>query len=925
VLRPLGPTGAILLVALGATPPVEAAIEAILEGPVSRARRVELGATQAIVGVEVPQGIPLDDLPPEIENRFEVVTGLLAARRPEIDAVHLLVAHPGEPLAPPPVRLPNPDRRRVYGAKSDPTRFPFGQALAGRVVAISAGHGYIYYDSLGRYSTQRGNIQWNGCGSCRGIVEDFETHEIVVRHLIPLLEGAGARVIMVRDRAYASDGQIVDDGDASYTEGGTFSDGTSAGGHGDDYRVSDADGASATFSLIAPSSGRQHLSFWFVSGSNRYDAARLWVEADGVRRDYVLDLVTHGQRWAPITDLIVEAGTPVDVTLAAPATPSEGFLIADAVRLGSGTHSSGHPWWQMGAQPFAVYQNAPADVQSRGDVTARPRYAEYYGADIYVALHSNASGQPDSTAAGSVTYRYNCGTFPQHANDPPATDCDDPVGSDRLQELVHGSMVEAIEADWDTNWLDRGTKVANFGELRELDGIPGVLIESAFHDNVQLSGGSSLRVTDNQALHDPRWRRAAAFGIYRGITEYFSPGAPLVAPPPADVAVRRVDATRVEVSFTAAPNADAHRIYVATDGRVFDHGRIAMQSPAMLEDLTPESIVSVRVAAINAAGEGLPSRIVAARPSARRAQLLLVDAFEREDAWVQDVDNRHDTLFSHALALQSVEHAFDGVTEAALADVDLAAYDGVVVALGRESTEHGVLTAALRDRIRTASVAVFMSGSEIGWALDQRGDEESRAFLLDTFGARYAADDAGSATVQGASGWLTTPTAAIATAPGDALQVFSSDVLAPEPGAVAELLYDDGTSVAAVRSGNNVAMGVALDSVVDPTHRASILGGWATNAVELAPITPPRDGGVVADAGVVDGGAPDRDGGTVVRDAGTPDATPSPVPLGQVRALAEDPIRGSCGCQTRGGDMSGAWGLLLLLGLLARSDRDPRA
>lgn len=915
---------AILLVA--APPAVEASIAAILEGPISRARRVEVRATDAIIGLEVAAHVALEDLPPEIENRFETVVGLLAAQRPDVDAIHLLVAHPGEPLAPPPSAPSNPDRR-VFAVRSDPSRFPFGQALAGRVVAISAGHGYIYYDTLNGYSTQRGNTKWNGCGSCRGIVEDFETHEIVVRYLVPLLEGAGARVIMVRDRSYADGGAIVDDGDATYRETGAFSDGTSEGGHGADYRVADATDAAATFTLVAPASGPQHLSFWFVSGANRYDAARLFVEVEGVRRDYVLDLVTHGRRWAPITDLIVEAGASIDVTLAAPETPvADRFLVADAVRLGSGRHASNHPWWQMGAKPFAEYQGAPASIQTSGDVTIRPRYAEFYGADIYVALHSNASGQPDSTAAGTATYRYNCGAFPDHSNDPPATDCDDPNGSDRLQALVHQHLVEALRADWDPNWRDRGTKVANFGEMRDLDQIPGILIESAFHDNVVLAGGSDLRMTDNQALHDPRWRRSAAYGIYRGISEFFAAGGPLLAPPPADVALRRVDRTTVEVTFTPSAEATAHRVYVAIGSRVFDHGRIVMGESARIEDLPEDAVVSVRVAALNAAGEGRASHVVAARPSARPAQLLLVDAFEREDAWVQEVDNRHDTLFAYALALQSVAHAFDGATEAALVSgaIDLGAYDGIVVALGRESTADGILTPQLRDRVRTSSVAVFLAGSEIAWALDERGDDESRAFLTDLFGARYAADDAGSATIEGRGGWLaSTPVAALADTPGDAMQAFSSDVLAVEPGAVAELVYDDGARVAAVRRGANLAMGVALDSVVDPQHRAAILGAWATNAVELAPVTPVRDGGVGVDAG--------RDGGDG-RDAGTPpdggpaDAGGPEIPGYGVRPGSDAPITGGCGCDAVPARPSGGLGLLLLalaLRGIRRSSQDP--
>ena len=51
--------------------------------------------------------------------------------------------------------------------------------------------------------------------------------------------------------------------------------------------------------------------------------------------------------------------------------------------------------------------------------------------------------------------------------------------------------------------------------------MPGVLLETAFHDNVRQSQSSDLKMTDNQALHDPRFRETLAYGIYQGISQYF--------------------------------------------------------------------------------------------------------------------------------------------------------------------------------------------------------------------------------------------------------------------------------------------------------------------------------------------------------------------------------------------------------------------
>jgi MYXO-CTERM domain-containing protein len=936
-----------------AEPALTARVRSIFEAqdrlPGLRLRRLELEETRATIGVELPASVPLEDLPAAFEERLETAIGALDSARPGLRRFDLLVAHPGRPLAPPPRSArragaaPRPRRAIV----PDPARHPFGQALAGRTIAISPGHGWIYYDNLGRFSTQRGRVRWDGCGTCRGIVEDFETHEIVVDYLLPLLEGAGARVILVRERDHAAFGGIVDDADPGYSEpGGTFTAGTSEGGHGAGYRVSDDPAAVAEWTIEAPGGGRQILSTWFVAGANRQERARLVVTAGGVEHPLWIDLTRHGRRWAPVLELDLDPRDPVRLRLEAPpGGPADRFVIADAIRLGAGMHESGHPWWEMGAQPFAAYQAAPADVRSRGDVTARPRYAEFYGADVYVALHSNASGQPDSTAAGSSTYRFNCGQYPDHSTDPAASACDDPTGSDRLQELVHGRMVEALRADWDPAWRDRGTRVANFGELRELDGIPGVLIESAFHDNVRLAAGSDLRVTDNQALHDPRVRHAMAWGIYRGLSEYFGGASvPLLAPPPERLVARRVAADAIELGFESVPGAQAYRVYVASGGRSFDAGRSFERSPARLEGLSPETIVQLRVASMNAAGEGLPSRTIAARPSNRPAQLLVVDAYARADAWVERRDNRGDTAAVHGRALAGVAHAFDGATEAAWAasDVSLAGYDGVVLALGRESTGDGVLTPALRAQVSAHAAqggAVFAGGSEIAWALGARGDDADRAWLAEVFGAAYGADDAGATELRAAmGGWLgavLTDPLALDDGTGGGVEAFFSDVLVATSSGTVELGYGTGTEAAAVRRDGRLLLGVALDSVVGEAARQSLLSTWAGRAVPLAPPVDIPDAGLPPDAGFEpDAGAPPDAGerpDTGPVDAGlAPDADAPPADAGAALpdaglrlgrpADGRPPITG--GCASTGGD--GGVASLLVLALAAARRRRGR-
>lgn len=918
-----------------ATPDLRPTLERILNRPeqLREMKLVELHLSESTVGlgIELPRRIPLDDLPPEFENAYETAVGAIAALRPEIERIDLRVGHPGEKLRPPPKRPPSRAPKPQFFVVPDPQRFPDGQALLGKTIAISPGHGYIYYDALGGYGTQRGRVSWGGCGDCRGIVEDFETHEIVIRHLIPLLEGAGARVVLVRERDYNAEGAISDDLGPGYSElAGTFTTGNSEGGHAGGYRASlDAD-ASAEFTISAPVRGPQWLSSWFVAGNNRSSSLGLQLNGRFGTIDLYYDQKTHGRRWVPLALLDLDQGETVKVKLTAPAMGGEA-LIADAVRLGAGTHSSGHKLWEMGAQPYAAYQEAPSTVTSFGDVTIRPRYAEFYGADIYVALHSNASGQPNSTAAGLSTYRYNCGTFPDHSADPSPASCDDPPGSDRLQELIHSKMVERLRDEWDPAWVDRGPKVANFGELRELDGIPGILIESAFHDQEALSASSQLRMTDNQSLHDPRWRRSAGYAIYQGISEYFTPGGPLVLLPPRAVTAKNIAANKISVSFETIPGATRYRIYLARGGsRTFDGGILSETSPVEI-DVAPNETILVKVAALNTAGEGPASNLVAARTAAKRSQVLFVDAFEREDAWIQDIDNLHDTVAVHALAAGDRDLAFDGTTEAAWSSgqVALTGYDGLVLAFGAESTEHEVLDETLRAQVLAfaqAGGAVFMSGSELGWTLDARGDAATRAFLVELFDASYGRDDSGVLSAEAApGGWLAPALPAPAQLDDGSqgrLRARSSDVISLGMSSTAELYYAGGTDVAAVRKDKNIWMAFALDSLLDPAAQSAILGGFLDNAIPMIPIEPPTDGGVITPP---DAGQPENDAGEPIpndageiipNDAGLisqPDAAINPTrPVFTPKATKA--VSGGCACSD---DLSARTGTINYLPLAA--------
>lgn len=782
------------------------------------------------------------------QDRIDAVLGLLSERRGVRD-IRLLIDDDSGVLRPPPrhrvPQLPRPASAPPALKRITPPAgsFPYGAPLLGKTVAISAGHGWI--ESGGSWDTQRSRIAFDGCGTCRGITEDFSNNDLAVRHLIPLLEGAGASVVVVRERELSSQLSLVDDDDAGYSESGTFGDGSNSGGWADDYRVAaPGSGGHASYQLDPTLDGPLLVTLYYLAGANRTSSAVVDVIDSASTTRYQVDQRDFGQRFVPLGVHDFAPGRPAQIEIG--LVGDDGYLVADAVRVGGGVHDSGHPWWQLAAASYVPYTGVPASVTAYGDVTIRPVYTEYVGADAYLSIHSNATGST-GTASGTSTYRFNCLSYSDHSADPPATDCDDPAGSDRLQELVHDGVVAQLRSDWDANWCDRGTLVANFGELRELVDTPGALIETAFHDNVgapNCYGGPTPRQGDNQSLHDPRFRRTVGRGLYRGLLEFLAPGAPALLPPPDHVVVTSTSDGRLRVRWQPVPDALGYRVYRSHGAAGFDRGGDVEASEALFDDGTPLEPQCVRIASLNAGGVGEPGATLCARPRLARtnvsaAQVLVVDGFDREDAWVQEVDNQHSSSLAYAQAAAAIG-SFDAVIDAAQDEavvdgaIALDDYQLVLFAFGLESRADRTFTSALQSLVasyRAAGGAVVASGAEIGYELWLTGASADQDFVRAQFGADYLDDSAATHQVQVPGSGLFAGLASFALCcdgvNGEPWQydVHWPDVYGPSGDGAAVLSYPDGRGAAIARSADapTLLIGFPFESVLGAEVRRDLL------------------------------------------------------------------------------------------------------
>jgi MYXO-CTERM domain-containing protein len=738
-------------------------------------------------------------------------------------------------------------------------------ALAGRRIVVSPGHGYDYSATLGGWTTQRGEVN--------GIVEDISNNELAGWYLIPYLERAGAVVLSARERGVTETETVIDDGDAGYSEDGAWSDG-SAPGYGGTYRTAavDATGSAvAHFRFTVPADDTYPVYARWIAGTNRAVDATFEVVHAGGTTPVPVSQQAEDARWIYLGGFFFLAGTAYEVRLSSRGADPSQVVVADAVRVGGGMGdvvnggmTSGQARWRESAWAWVHFIGAtiPDAVLSCGDVTIRPTYADWEGADAYLSLHSNAGG-------GTGTESYIHDTAPS-------------AGSAALMAAVHGDLVHAIRTLWDPAWVDRGQKTANFGELRECRSMPAVLVETAFHD---------LAEPDAAFLIHPRFRHDIGRAMAYGIQEYLAPGTLPLPLPPEHLRVRALDGRRARVQWTPAADPAwpaavpaGYRVYLSADGRGFDDTRPLETAETSLElaGLPWGETTYLRVTAVNAGGESFPTEVLGVRPLDPPSRILVVNGFDRLDRYVRETDNTFDFVVEHGEAIAAAgdgRYGFDSTSNEAVAagEVELGGYGTVLWILGEESTQDdsfGTEERAAVDAYLAGGGNLGVSESEMGWDLVERGTAEETAWLTATFHATYVADDAGSYAADATAGGLFDGLGTVAFDDGThgTYDTNYPDVYAAVAPATADLAYAGGAGGAAiVFDGTNrtVLLGFGFEGIYDQDQRRDVMTrilGFLAPDVPL-PVEPADggDGDADGDADAGGDGAADDGGGVCDR------------------------------------------------------------
>ena len=711
--------------------------------------------------------------------------------------------------------------QRVFPTTGSPT--PAG-ALAGKTVWLSPGHGWHNVGS--GFVTQR--------GTTNAIVEDFITAESIDYYLMGYLYNAGANVWSVRERDVNTNEIIVDnDVPASgYSETGVWSNGSIAG-YGGTYRVATASAvqdATASFVPSVTQSGLYWVSVRCIADVNRATDVSFTVIHSGDTSMVKVNQEIHGDTWVYLGQFYFTSGANNKILISNFSAEAGQAIIADAVRLGGGIGAtidclntaqpaSNRARFEESARQYAKYQGHPGCVE---DVTVRPKYSEYeltkgtaseINNSVFVSWHTNAGG-----GTGTETYTYSG----LGAGRPNIT-----AGSVDLRNFIHNQLIADIRALWKPAWADRGVKTANFGELRELNTIPGTLVELAFHD----------LAADATDLKHPEFRRIAARAIYKGILKFFNNRdfVPLVFLPeqPTHVVAKNIGSNNIQISWADpitggayGDAATAYKVYVSTNGKSFKDG-ITTTSTSFTFNGNAQTIYYFKVTATNAGGESFSSSVVAAKtPRVGNANIpyLIVDAFDRLDgsAMIARIEsaalgsvrrmflermNRYDYMIEHAEALGNCNSniAFDGCQNEAVVNnsILLSTYTAIDWFTGEESTIDKSIDPAevvLLKAYLNAGGNLLISGSEIGWDIGRPASANVDAdFYNNYLKALYVDDDATTYDFAGTSVLFNAQTGTFDNSTNGYYDVDFPDRIAANGGSNIALNYVGGTGdVAAV-------------------------------------------------------------------------------------------------------------------------------
>ena len=628
------------------------------------------------------------DFPFREENVAEIYQGVAAMLPAEFKGYKLEIRtnkRSIEELIPQSLRSKKDKKAKVFAPKETKplvsnisAPYTPTNGLHNRHIAMWQSHGWYYEPKLDRWEWQRARIFQT--------VEDLYTQGYVLPFLVPMLENAGANVLMPRERDLNTAEIVIDNdgvlngrstyvekvGDKKWMQGNgagfahlrnfykdfenPFKEGT--------YRTVETikKGTETTVEWIPeiPTSGQYGVYVSYHTLPNSADDALYTVYHKGGETQFKVNQQMGGGTWIYLGTFGFDAGksNAYKVVLSNRSAKAGKVITADAVKIGGGVGNvargesnitSGYPrfceasryWLQWAGVPDYVYSDSKGENDYTDDYKSRGIWVNYLaggsevnpneeGLNIPVnmsfAFHTDAGTTLNDSIIGTLGIYCTSSDNEEFAN-----------GSSRylshdLTDLIQSNIVNDIRTLHEPNWSRRGMWNKSYYEAR-VPRVPAMLLELLSHQNF----------ADMRYGLDPRFRFTVSRAVYKGMLQFLCSQYNMdyvVQPLPVDhMALRMVGNNEVELTWQPVddplePTAKAEKYIVYTrigDGD-FDNGKL-VEGTSYRTAISSGTIHSYKVVAVNKGGLSFPSEILSVgQPFQSKGTVLVINGFDRISA-----------------------------------------------------------------------------------------------------------------------------------------------------------------------------------------------------------------------------------------------------------------------------------------------------
>ncbi len=543
-------------------------------------------------------------------------------------------------------------------------------------------HGWYYNLKLERWEWQRPRLFQS--------VEDLIPMSFTIPYLIPMLENAGARVFVPRERDIQTNEVVVDndlpinpitlsrfiiyDGERlSWQKGNDFGFGIGNPPYVENENPFKLGNSNFIYSSLygdakcewipdIPQTGEYAVYISYKHSPENVSDARYTVYHLGGETEFEVNQQIGGSTWIYLGKFSFKQGynTEIGRVVLSNKSKEAGHIVsADAVRFGGGMGIierngtvSGRPKYVEGARYWLQYAGIPDTLvyslnqnenDYNDDYQSRAEYGNYLYGNPYGPNNNRSEkglGIPIDlslafhTDAGISRSDTTIGTLSIYSLTSSDTQYVFPDGVSRLAnrdfaDIVQTQIVDDLRNKYDVIWKRRQLMEARYSESVRPN-FPSLLLELLSHQNF----------LDMKYVLDPRFRFDVSRAIYKGMLRFLSSQFNF------DYVVQPLPVTHFSTEFDKKenvilkwqPQSDPleptaqpakYILYTRINDGGFDNG-ILVEENSYVKEIDKGKIYSFKVTAVNDGGESFPSEILSVcRTDNSKNPIMIINGFDR--------------------------------------------------------------------------------------------------------------------------------------------------------------------------------------------------------------------------------------------------------------------------------------------------------